>query len=215
MEAPSAPSHRQVAALAGEWYRQRVGAYGDQDIQDLHWEIAIELFGDDPAIVAGSDPEQTAPVPEALNSQRAVGFLKRHGFSTDPDSVNRLAASLARAESAFLKLVKRRTEGDWSPDPNLPQFPELQRDLPSAATTPSRCSLDDFSSAGRVTVGLTLPPSQLPVLPMIASEPWPASGNSLVTKMQRTSHGPTPSDGKSPCRIGHWRPLRLGTTCQR
>ena len=127
---PDQPSARQIAALAGEWYRQRTAAARDEAGQDLTLEVERELFKD-----AAADVD--AIFPPELNEQIATGLLKRHGFSTDPDSVRRLSALLVRAEVALLGLLKRRAEGDWSPDPFLPTLPELPRHSAAAAVGPS------------------------------------------------------------------------------
>ena len=145
-EAPSSPTSREVAALAGQFYRRRVGAGGDAAAQDLHWEVALELFSRDPLVAGPDDPDQMEFVPNSINEGRAERLLEEHGFSTDPDSVQRLATALVRADRAFVKLLKRRMDGDWSPDPNLTTFPELTVGSSSANSTALRCSFDDLLS---------------------------------------------------------------------
>jgi hypothetical protein len=143
VEAPAPPTAREVAALAGEFYKRRVGAGGNEAEQDGHWEVAPELFGDDPAVTGPDDPD--LPDLEAISRQRAVGLPELNGFATDPDSIARVAAALMRAERAFFRLLKRRAQGDWSPDPNLPTFPTLPRPAP-AEPSPAAVTFDSLLS---------------------------------------------------------------------
>src|SRR4051812_20922756 len=46
-KSPARPSARDIAALAGDWYRRRVGANGRRDEQDLHWDVLMELAESD------------------------------------------------------------------------------------------------------------------------------------------------------------------------
>jgi hypothetical protein len=88
VETPPPPSHREIAALAGEWYRQRVGAYGDQTIQDLHWEIAIAPFGGPSAVTDPRVSVETEGASDEVNQQRAEGLSRLHSFSADPERMN-------------------------------------------------------------------------------------------------------------------------------
>ncbi len=109
-EAPAAPTRKEIAALAGEWYRRRVGANGSHAEQDLHWEIALELADDDPRAI---DPtsQEFAPYSTAWASR----LLEGNGFATDAESVRRLTDALMRAEGTFREALKRHIDGDWSP----------------------------------------------------------------------------------------------------
>jgi hypothetical protein len=126
-EAPERPTRREIAALAGEWYRRRVGAHGDDAEQELRLEIAIDLAKDDPSMFDPDDMEFAAHSREWAGSIREA-----QGFATDAESVGHLADALTRAERAFREILKRRVEGDWSPDANLAKFPAL----PAVSATP-------------------------------------------------------------------------------
>jgi integrase len=117
-EASREPGPREIAALAGEWYRGRVGAHGDKATEDLHWDIWLELFQDGAGV---ADTEAIA----ATFPARAAAMLQAHGYAATPDAIRRLAAALARAESSFRSVLSRRMDGDWSPDGNIAKFPEL------------------------------------------------------------------------------------------
>jgi integrase len=117
---PQRPLPREIAALAGEWYRRRVGANGRTEEQDLHWDILMELASGDPELWSSDAVMDTAHA-EAL----AKRLLDEHGFAIDPESVGRLTHAVVRAEAAFSDVLQRRVNGDWSPDTNLPKFPPL------------------------------------------------------------------------------------------
>ena len=126
------PSSREIAALAGEWYRRRIGANcNDQELEDLHIDVAIELRGLD----------QVARRPEDMVSYGlAQSLLQAHGFATDQESVARLTLALLRAAAALDEVIGRRAGGDWSPDANLPKFPPLvpHRPLEAPPQTPQQ-----------------------------------------------------------------------------
>jgi integrase len=141
MDAPEYPSSRQIAALAGEDYRRRVGASRDQEEQDLRWDIAFGL-----AEPEGDGTDASAQPGDSMVEARAEALLREYGFATDTETVARLAAALDRADRAYADLVKRRMHGDWSPDPNLPTFPELPHKAPDKAPQTVFLSFDALLS---------------------------------------------------------------------
>jgi hypothetical protein len=124
-EAPSEPTAREVAALAGDWYRRRVGAdHPDPDLQDFHLEIALELARDRPD---WPDDEIAAYAPHA-----AEHLLRKYGFAATPESIKRLSAAIERTAHSFGEFLKRREGGDWSEDTNLAKFPRLPAKVTSS-----------------------------------------------------------------------------------
>ena len=155
--APEQPLAREIAALAGEFYRRQVGASGTADEQAIHWEITLLLLRDDPTFTAPHEGEAVDPASAELDRQRAVGLLERHGFATDDDTVQRVAAAVTRADIAYRNLLKRRAEGDWSPDPNLITFPELpSRPASGSSASASGCEFTDLLSGWAKDRGLDL-----------------------------------------------------------
>lgn len=124
VEEPQEPIAREIAALAGLWYRQRVGAdVADPETEGIRFEIAAELGTD-----RWPDEEIAAYAPQV-----AEVLLRQHGYAATPETVMRLAAAISRAAKNFKEIVKRRSEGDWSADTNLGKFPELPAPLASAS----------------------------------------------------------------------------------
>jgi hypothetical protein len=131
------PGPREIAALAGEWYRRRVGARPGQE--DLHWDIWMELCKDG-ILTEAEEAKEIA----AYSPARAEALLQAHGYATTADSVRRLAAAVARAEGSFRDILRLRVDGDWSPDENLTKFPALPAANASEGDRNVGCTLDDL-----------------------------------------------------------------------
>jgi integrase len=129
------PSAREIAALAGAWYRRRVGASGSEEDENLHWDIWLSIFESDPWSEASADEDIAA-----YSKIRAEALLQEYGYAATPDTVKRLTAAVARAEETFQQLLLRRADGDWSPDPNLLKFPVLPTSDP--LTCGAGCTFD-------------------------------------------------------------------------
>jgi hypothetical protein len=136
---PAEPTTREIAALAGNWYRQRTGAdYSDPELRDLHLDVALELARHHPE---WSDEEIAAYAPQA-----AERLLQQNGFAATPESISRVSAAVERAAHSFCEFLKRRDGGDWSEDTNLARFPRLPG--PSVAGSPSSGATFDTLLAG-------------------------------------------------------------------
>jgi hypothetical protein len=128
------PTTREIAALAGAWYRRRVGAdYESQELREVHVDIAMTLAEEvepDAMTTALADPEATAE-----------GLLRDHDYAITPEGVGRLSAALRRADKEFLAFLQRHLEGDWSAhDPALAKFPRLPAKTPTSPAT--GCTFD-------------------------------------------------------------------------
>ena len=125
---PVQPSLRDIAALAGTWYRQRTGAaHTNTELADAQFEINAALGGE-----AWNDDGIAALVP-----QMARRLLQDNGFATTPDSLRLMSATLTRTVTDYREFVERRTTGDWSADTNLAKFPHLSPETPHAVPAPS------------------------------------------------------------------------------
>jgi integrase len=144
------PGPREIAALAGQWYRSRVGAHASQE-DDLHWDIWMELCKDG----IGTEAEEAKEI-AAYSPARAEALLQAHGYATTTDSVRRLAAAVARAEGSFRDVLRHRVNGDWSPDENLAKFPALPSANASEGDTHVGCTLDDLLAGWALDHGYRL-----------------------------------------------------------
>ena len=154
---PQPPLPREIAALAGEWYRRRVGANGRNEEQELHWDILMELASRDPAPWS-SDEVMDAAHLEVL----AKRLLDEHGFAIHPESVRRLTHAVVQAETAFSDVLQRRVNGDWSPDTNLPKFPSLITASPASGPTLPGITFDILLAGWALERGWTVGTKPIP-----------------------------------------------------
>jgi integrase len=57
--------------------------------------------------------------------QDATRVISEAGLPLTPSTVQRVGEAIWQAKLKFFRVMERRAEGDWSPDPNLPKFPPL------------------------------------------------------------------------------------------
>jgi integrase len=128
---------KEITALAADWYRQAVAEWGDDPdkVGDLHiWE---ELLLDqvEKAEDEVRDPTRRAIVhlkPEDL--AEATHLLKAHRYPTYPHSVTRVARAIFDMKFRFIDEMRRRLDGDWTPDTTLDKLPIVApRAAPDAA----------------------------------------------------------------------------------
>jgi hypothetical protein len=146
MVAPPAPprvlTERDVQALAGTFYRQRIADDGDDPGGVENWEgVGLSLAGriDD-------DPTSSVRVrPFEGHRAAAIDILLAHGFAAHSASVDRLAVAVFHADGAAADQLHSRAGGDWRADPNPGRYPEA-RPIPPVPTPPALpgASLDDL-----------------------------------------------------------------------
>jgi integrase len=131
-DGPKHLTHREVRAIAGEWYREAVGMNEDNPGPFEGWDaerddlLGARTFPDgDPD--DGRRPDY-APDRKALEEARAV-LAARKTVATDA-SVEALAVALWEARLHFSALMMRRAQGDYGPD-------SFDTSLPSAPASPS------------------------------------------------------------------------------
>lgn len=139
----------EVAALTGEWYRQRLAEWEENPGSPHGWEASgwslVDALrdasrrerqrlglpvADDPA---DDDDDMRVPCFSGrLNGclawieQEAAGILAASGRIADTDSRVRLAASLADNALSLLSTTERHARGDYSPDATLGSFPKVE-----------------------------------------------------------------------------------------
>lgn len=107
-------SHRQVVALAGEFYRETVGAQSDSPGEPSIWDEVVRL-------TAGKTADPITL--EQWLGASADDLLSRKGLVVDEDSRARLLAEIGRSLVEAAETLKRNAEGDYRPDQTASRFP--------------------------------------------------------------------------------------------
>lgn len=130
---------RDISALCGEWYRSEVATWGDNPDQvgdlDIYEDLLLER------VICFEDPaEDDDPALEPILKLRpadlaeADALLKSHRYVADANSVQRLAGALFDMKRKFIAEMRRRLDGDWTPDRTLDKLPALvAREAPEVA----------------------------------------------------------------------------------
>ncbi len=108
-------THRQVLELAGEYYRDLVAAHEENPDGTSHWDLGIDI---------AEELEESRTGRENLHGEAADRLLQRRGLIIDVDSRKRLLFAMNGAFSDAVSCLRRRSEGDYSPDPKARRFPE-------------------------------------------------------------------------------------------
>ena len=128
------PTDRDIAALAGEAYRWRGQAQGDnagdardwhEDLDDIGDRLGAEIV-DSFGMVIDRDV-----MPSRIEIIEARSALKEAGWSDDRQTVNRAAVEIMRVRSDFAQMMLKRTRGDWSEDTTTQRFPRVVPQLAS------------------------------------------------------------------------------------
>lgn len=148
-ERPVRLSDKEVAALTGEWYRQRLAEWEENPGSPHGWEDAggnlVDALrdanrkerqrlglpvADDPA---DDDDDMRVPWFSGRLSgilgwieQDAIDLLAAHGHVADDGSRQRLAESLADNALSLFATAEARSRGDYSPDRTLESFPKVE-----------------------------------------------------------------------------------------
>jgi integrase len=124
-------TQREIEALCGEWYRNECDTWGTDPGRSEDWSLYEDDLFD--RVERFEDPEENAVVPiedrlrlRPTDRTEAAIILEAHGLFADTDSVTRFAKSLFRTKIDFAAEMKRRAEGDWSPDATLGRFPPVE-----------------------------------------------------------------------------------------
>lgn len=119
---------RDLMALGGEWYRAAIADWGNDPDQIGDLDIYEDLLREQVERFEGDD-QLDAPAPKIKFSARDLGeaaeLLKGHHYPTDPDTVQRLARIIFGLKFQFATELRRRLDGDWTPDTTLEKLPTL------------------------------------------------------------------------------------------
>lgn len=135
-------THREIHALAGKWYQERVRIHEDDPGDVSGWEAALdqmEPLDEDAAQVAYEQgrvydgPIKRIPWLE----QEAAALMEREGVVVDRQSDEALVERLHELFPRLCDLILRRARGDYGPDPFAAQLPE-----PAPSQTVARPAAD-------------------------------------------------------------------------
>lgn len=113
-------SDRDIHALCGQWYRDRMAQVGDNPGRTDDWEQEVT---DTEAAFAPGETAWSDVGLSAGDRREAALMLERAGHLATPPAVARLGAALLQTRYAFAGLMERRAGGDWAPDAVLETFP--------------------------------------------------------------------------------------------
>jgi hypothetical protein len=121
-------THREVIALAGRWYKNRVQAHEDNPGDTHGWDAALDdMRPDGPA---GGDWKEQAWIVSDID-----GLIQSEGLNLHPDSREAVIRETHDMAPALFRLLMRRADGDYSPDTLAPTLPEWS---PMVAARPAR-----------------------------------------------------------------------------
>jgi hypothetical protein len=125
---------QQIVALSGEWYRATLAEQERDPYPADEYDSLLEFASD------------------AGESGRVVEFIKRHvdvgalvaakGLVVDTGSMRELCNRLFWDAVQLWNTLKRRAEGDYSPDPHLATLPEWE--LPKAGPAAAGPTFDEL-----------------------------------------------------------------------
>ncbi|POR45065.1 DUF6538 domain-containing protein [Bosea psychrotolerans] len=131
----------QIAALAGEVYQDAIAAYGADPGEPEGWEGSQDLLEDALDTVEVNAAQGLAKLEKAIGSD-LDGRLGRRGLRVDADTRERVLLQVALALHRASGALRRRAQGDYSPDPGASRFPEWKAtEAPKAVTPAGKTSL--------------------------------------------------------------------------
>jgi integrase len=141
---------RQVAALAGIWYRRQLAEHGDNPGSDPEsWELVLDGLLDQIEDISGDGgpPEDYVTALRLRQRDRddAAALLAEHGLLADPEAIERVGRALLDAKVFAAKTLARRARGDWQLDPNASRFPPASDVSPVVSppgTANHTCTMD-------------------------------------------------------------------------
>jgi integrase len=113
--APEPIPHRQIVALAGKLYHSLMAALEDEPGESGIWNHILRI----------TDAVETAGELEQWYGPQADQLLREEGIATDATSRARLLRETHTAFRQFAEQQLKRSQGDYSPDPNAARFPAL------------------------------------------------------------------------------------------
>ncbi|MBR0653230.1 hypothetical protein GXW78_26495 [Roseomonas terrae] len=125
-------SQREVVALCGALYRETVAQWEDDPGTAEAWDLFAGQLQD----ARAWDNAMPGGGPSAPDLEDAEDLARRHGFTPDADSVKRIAVALYATRMKAADTLRRRAEGDYSPDTHAPTFPPIVSGEATAGKSP-------------------------------------------------------------------------------
>jgi hypothetical protein len=119
-------THKQVLALAGEYYSDFVAADEDEPGGSDPWDLGFDV---------AQDLEDDRKGREDLHAGAADRLLQRTGLVVDENSRKRLLLAINHAFGDEVSRLRRRSQGDYSPDPNADRFSKRLSRAPEPSQT--------------------------------------------------------------------------------
>lgn len=124
---------KQIAALAGRWYRESIARHDENPGDELGWDVWADQLRD--AYHGGKTSEIVRPIVDDL--------LKVEGLVLDAQSRAKLDEAVLVNALEFAETQIRKAQGDYSPDPFLSTIPEWKPPQSEKASDVSKAlSLD-------------------------------------------------------------------------
>jgi integrase len=152
-------SEKQVAAIAGEIYRETVGEHEENPSRMPGRTLALMLDqsivrpGSVRMIPFGDNPGGVKALMERLHANRAAsherrisGWLKARGLLLDAQSRKAVSLAVDKAILQARERLARMAGGDYSPDPDASRFPALRLE-PEATAPRKRVTFNDIVDA--------------------------------------------------------------------
>ncbi len=114
---PSSIPHKQLVAIAGDYYRSMNEIVEDEPGEPALWKAMAEKFNG----IEGH--------PDSLAQWFGVDadrLLSERGLAADAFSRQRLCEELSNAWRQWYEFQKARSQGDYSPDPRASRFPTME-----------------------------------------------------------------------------------------
>jgi integrase len=126
-------THREVVALCGALYRETVEHWEDDPGTPEGWELFASHLHD---ALERDDATGEVVGPNAPDFEDAETLARQHGITPDADSVRRIAVALYGTRMKAADTLRRRAEGDYSPDTHAPTFPPIATPATTVAKPP-------------------------------------------------------------------------------
>jgi hypothetical protein len=148
-------SHKEVLALAGEWYRRELlrredepgraedlqaGAWALEDLYERSLTEAYRRYEYQQSRgIQSEEPRRKFKGKKFLPvvRQDVDDLLRAEGLSLDTDSYERLAEQIFQNEIRLLHALRNRAEGDYSPDSWLEKVPTWQSPIEARRAGPA------------------------------------------------------------------------------
>jgi integrase len=134
---PSALPHKQLMALVGEYRRQLDTMLDEEPGEVAIWDSVLKL-----QTAKGADPIAL----EKWQGKEADALLLAAGLAADAYSRSRLIDEMYKAIVEWAEFQRRRSQGDYSPDPKADRFPKVIVQTAAPTSVPEKPKIITLSS---------------------------------------------------------------------